>query len=853
MISAIKALTATSSRGINWLATLGDGDTYEYFFSGAVNSLGEFCAVGATNDDDILIAKYNSSGTIQWQRTLGGADVDYGNGIAIDSGDNVYVTGRTRSQGAGSDDIVIAKYNSSGTIQWQRTLGGASTDVGFGIAIDSGDNVCITGYTNSQGAGSFDFIIVKYNSSGTIQWQRTLGGASSDVGYGIAIDSGDNVYVTGSTNSQGAGSDDIVIAKYNSSGTIQWQRTLGGASFDYGWKIAIDSGDNVYVTGSTNSQGAGSDDIVIAKYNSSGTIQWQRTLGGASGDRGYEIAIDSGDNVYVTGYSSDPANSVTGVLIVKYNSSGTIQWQRIFFNYSLDIYAYSIIFLKENTFALVGDIYRDSKPNGSYGHITLLSTEGIFDSWTYTESLLTNATSTLTSSTSTLTDSESTLTSSTSTLTDAASSYVTSNYSLRRINPEYWINTTGRYQYVYNYGIAVDSNKNIYAVGETNATDTNYNILLTKYSSKGFIQWQRTLGGASYDYGWKIVVDSNNDVYVTGSTRSQGAGSDDIVIAKYNSSGTIQWQRTLGGASSDGGYGIAIDSGDNVYVTGYTSSEGAGSDDIVIAKYNSSGTIQWQRTLGGASSDVGYGIAIDSGDNVYVTGSTNSQGAGSDDIVIAKYNSSGTIQWQRTLGGASSDVGYGIAIDSGDNVYVTGYTNSEGAGNFDFIIVKYNSSGTIQWQRTLGGANNDYGYGIAIDSGDNVYVTGSTRSQGAGNDDIVIAKYNSSGTIQWQRTLGGASTDVGFGIAIDSGDNVYVTGYTISQGFTIKLPSDGTGTGTYEEAGFVYQVSTLTSSTSTLTDSTSTLTDSTSTLTSTTSTLTSSVIELYETLTEITP
>jgi hypothetical protein len=197
MISAIKALTATSSRGINWLATLGDGDTYEYFFSGAVNSLGEFCAVGATNDGDILIAKYNSSGTIQWQRTLGGASGDYGNGIAIDSGDNVYVTGRTSSQGAGSDDIVIAKYNSSGTIQWQRTLGGASTDVGFGIAIDSGDNVYITGYTNSQGAGNFDFIIVKYNSSGTIQWQRTLGGASSDVGYGIAIDSGDNVYITG--------------------------------------------------------------------------------------------------------------------------------------------------------------------------------------------------------------------------------------------------------------------------------------------------------------------------------------------------------------------------------------------------------------------------------------------------------------------------------------------------------------------------------------------------------------------------------------------------------------------------------------------------------------------------------
>jgi uncharacterized delta-60 repeat protein len=853
MISAIKALTATGSRGINWISTLGDGDTYEYFISGAVNSVGDFFAVGSTDDSDILIAKYNSSGTIQWQRTLGGTSFDGGNGIAIDSNDNVYITGYTNSQGAGNNDILIAKYNSSGTIQWQRTLGGANSDIGYGIAIDSNDNVYITGYTTSQGAGNFDFIIVKYNSSGTIQWQRTLGGASSDIGYGIAIDSGDNVYVTGRTSSQGAGSDDIVIAKYNSAGTIQWQRTLGGANSDIGYGIAIDSNDNVYITGYTNSQGAGNNDILIAKYNSSGTIQWQRTLGGVNSDIGLGIAIDSNDNVYVTGYSFDPANSVSGVLIVKYNSSGTIQWQRIFFNYSLDIYAYSIIFLKENTFALVGDIYRDSKPNGSYGHITLLSTEGIFDSWTYTESLLTNATSTLTSSTSTLTDSESTLTSSTSTLTDAASSYVTSNYSLRRINPEYWINTTGRYQYVYNYGIAVDSNKNIYAVGETNATDTNYNILLTKYSSKGFIQWQRTLGGASYDYGWKIVVDSNNDVYVTGSTDSQGAGNNDILIAKYNSSGTIQWQRTLGGANNDYGYGIAIDSGDNVYVTGSTDSQGAGNNDILIAKYNSSGTIQWQRTLGGANNDYGYGIAIDSGDNVYVTGSTDSQGAGSVDIVIVKYNSSGTIQWQRTLGGASTDVGYGIAIDSGDNVYITGYTFSQGAGNGDILIAKYNSAGTIQWQRTLGGASIDVGYGIAIDSGDNVYITGYTFSQGAGNGDILIAKYNSSGTIQWQRTLGGASIDVGEGIAIDSNDNVYITGYTRSQGFTIKLPSDGTGTGTYEEAGFVYQVSTLTSSTSTLTDSTSTLTDSTSTLTSTTSTLTSSVIELYETLTEITP
>ena len=157
------------------------------------------------------------------------------------------------------------------------------------------------------------------------------------------------------------------------------------------------------------------------------------------------------------------------------------------------------------------------------------------------------------------------------------------------------------------------------------------------------------------------------------------------------------WIATLGGANNDYGYGIAVDSSGNCYVTGYTASAGAGNNDVLITKYNTSGTIQWQRTLGGTGADYGYGIAVDSSGNCYVAGLTNSAGAGSTDVLITKYNTSGTIQWQRILGGSGTDISYGIAVDSSGNCYVTGYTDSAGAGAQDVLITKYDTSGTIQW------------------------------------------------------------------------------------------------------------------------------------------------------------
>ena len=418
-----------------------------------------------------------------------------------------------------------------------------------------------------------------------------------------------------------------------------------------------------------------------------------------------------------------------------------------------------------------------------------------------------------------------------------------------------WIATLGGTGDDRGRGIAVDSSGNVYVAGQSDSTSNGfYDILITKYNTSGTIQWQRTLGGTNGDIGYEIAVDSSGNVYVAGESNGTGAGGMEALIVKYNASGTIQWQRTLGGTDTEFGRGIAFDSSGNVYVAGSTRSTGAGTYDFLIAKYNTSGTIQWQRTLGGTDRDEGQGIAVDSSGNVYVTGRCQSAGAGSIDVLIAKYNTSGAIQWQRTLGGTDIDFSLAIAVDSSDNVYVTGYTDVAGLGQ-EFLIAKYNSSGTIQWQRTLGGTGSDIGYGIAVDSSGDVYAVGQTTSAGAGNYDILIAKYNASGTIQWQRTLGGTNREEGKGIAVDNSGNVYVTGLTESAGagsydlLIAKLPDDGSGTGTYGD--LTYATSSLTDSASSLTSQGSSLTNSTSSLTSSTSSLTDSATSLTSATTTV--
>jgi len=416
----------------------------------------------------------------------------------------------------------------------------------------------------------------------------------------------------------------------------------------------------------------------------------------------------------------------------------------------------------------------------------------------------------------------------------------------------YWIATLSGAVAEQGNAIALDSVGNVYVAGQTTTSGAGGDdFLLVKYSPTGVIQWQKILGGASTDRAYGVAIDSSDNIYVAGDYASNVSGDYDCLLAKYDTSGNIQWQRALGGVPEDHWYAVDVDSSGNVIVCGRTFN--LSDFGIQIAKYNSSGTLQWQRKLDGGANEQGRAVAVDSSDNIYIAGYGNSSGAGGVDVIISKYNTSGAIQWQRTLGGANSDVGYGVAVDTSGNVYVTGY--AQPVSDNEIILTKYNTSGTIQWQQTLGATagGDDRGWAVAVDASGNAYVTGQTNAAGAGSDDCVIAKYNTSGVIQWQRTLGTTAANYGQGITVDALGSIYIAGYSSASGgndvFIAKLPTDGSLTGTYSP--WVYQASALTdatsgltSATSTLTSSASSLTDSTPTLTSATSTLTSTVITL---------
>ena len=196
-----------------------------------------------------------------------------------------------------------------------------------------------------------------------------------------------------------------------------------------------------------------------------------------------------------------------------------------------------------------------------------------------------------------------------------------------------------------------------------------------------------------------------------------------------------QWNHTWGGSDGEEGWGVAVDSSNNVYLAGTTYSFGAGPTNLALVKFDSSGAQQWNLTWGGRSGGYGFGVAVDSANNVYVVGGT------SQDMVLVKYDSSGMQQWNRTWGGSQNDFGFGVAVDSSNNVYLAGRTYSFGEGLYDMALVKYDSSGVQQWNHTWGGSNWDEGRGVAVDSSNNVYLAGVTPTFGAGSADMVLVKF----------------------------------------------------------------------------------------------------------------
>ena len=365
-------VTKVQGTSINGYTVAVDDVTGNVFFGGANAMTG--------TGDTALIGKLNIDGSHAWSRsfTSNSSGTEYFLGMDVDSSGNVYAVGwcNNSSFTNGSNDAIIVKYDTDGNLQWQRSLGHNSTDRSYEIHIDSSDNIFVVGNTTQSGNGYV--LVAKYNTSGTLQWQNSFGDSVETYGYGITSDSSGNLYVCGPYFTADRKTS---VFKLNSSGTVQWARQITNPTTSgdvFGTNIAVDSSGNVYVL--MNGEGSGHpSEWRIVKLDTSQNISWERNIKSFPNSYSAEafgIRVDSSGNVYVGGYAPKTTSNAF-ISAVKYNSSGTLLWSRMVTTYNSsvsarDTYTFDMDIDREGNVYLVGTTYNE----GQGLHVAKIPSDG---------------------------------------------------------------------------------------------------------------------------------------------------------------------------------------------------------------------------------------------------------------------------------------------------------------------------------------------------------------------------------------------------------------------------------------------------------------------------------------------
>lgn len=286
---------------------------------------------GSSFLDDFWIVKLSVSGQIQWQKSLGGSLSENAYSIKQTSDGGYIIVGNASSSDGdvvggvaqGSDGWIV-KLNSSGNIQWQKTYGYPfSTEILYSVEQTSDGGYVAAGYTE-HGTNNASFWIIKCNSNGILEWEKLYGGSSDDRLNSINQTADGGYIVAGRTYSNDGdvsgnhGDFDWWVAKLSSSGALQWQKTLGGSGMDEAYSVKQTSDNGYIIAGWTGSSDGditnyrGNGDYWVVKLNSSGGMVWQKALGGTNVDKAYSIQQTSDDNYIIAGYTSSNNGDVSG-------------------------------------------------------------------------------------------------------------------------------------------------------------------------------------------------------------------------------------------------------------------------------------------------------------------------------------------------------------------------------------------------------------------------------------------------------------------------------------------------------------------------------------------------------------
>ena len=367
LVSFLIILGSSHSFGYEWSKTFG-GSSWDNGRSVQQTTDGGFIIAGYTasfgaGSEDVYLIKTDGYGNQQFSKTFGGSSDDYGYSVQQTTDGGFIIAGHTDSFGAGYKDVYLIKTDGYGNLQLSKTFGGSSYDYGNSVQQTTDGGFIIAGTTYSFGAGYSDVYLIKTDGYGNQQWSKTFGGSDSDWGYSVQQTTDGGFIIAGNTYSFGAGSGDVYLIKTDAYGNQQWSKTFGGSSWDNGRSVQQTTDGGFIIAGITYSFGAGYEDVYLIKTDGYGNLQWSKTFGGSSDDYGYSVQQTTDGGFIIAGITYSFGAGYEDVYLIKTDGYGNQQWSKTFGG-SNDDYGNSVQQTTDGGFIIAG--YTDSFSAGSW-------------------------------------------------------------------------------------------------------------------------------------------------------------------------------------------------------------------------------------------------------------------------------------------------------------------------------------------------------------------------------------------------------------------------------------------------------------------------------------------------------
>jgi len=673
---------------------------------------------------DAYLTKADSAGNIQWTKTFGGTDWEYGYDVQQTPDSGYAILAATKSYGAGLSDVMLIRTDSVGTLVWTKTYGESSWDYGFAFKQTADSGFVVAGQTARS---TTDIFVFKTDANGDTSWTKTFDGGSTDVAYDIVQTTDGGYIVTGITNSYGAGGYDAFLMKLTSTGTLSWMKTYGGAGREWSQSVLQTSDDGYIVVGSTNYISSGTNyDVYVIRTNSVGDTLWTKAFGGINEEYTYSIAQLANGGFLIAGRTLSFGAGGADAYLVNLDSNGNIQWSKTFGGLN-DDEAFSVEQTTDGGCVIGGS----TKSFGAGGKdIYFIKTDAY------------------------------------------------GNVSCDSESPSgtamQWSNTTVTAQFPSVVGGASLASPTVTenAPSLTVTTDCAFQNIPSSEFAEIF---QKTYGGVGTDYGHAVSQTMDGEYIVVGYTQNYGAGGDDVYVIQTDANGTVNWTKAFGGSSGDAAYAVDQCFDGGYVIAGETQSYGAGITDAYLIRTDQKGDTLWTKVYGHSNTDYARSVQQTTDGGFIMAGTRWGAQQG---MLLIKTDGDGTLDWSRTYNGSGTDEANSVKQTSDGGYIVVGHSNAFGAGGKDILLIRTDLNGDTLWTKAYGGAGNEEGNDVWETADGGFIITGSTYSWGAGASDIYLLKVDAIGNLDWSQAYGESNIDEGTAVWQTDDGGYVVTAYT---------------------------------------------------------------------------